>query len=346
MKERSSGAARPLYSKKLTLVALAVGLCAAAFNAKADYSTHPKAHEFMLHMGEKHNFSYEKLKRVLAQVEKRQDIIDLMNRPAEGTMTWERYRKIFIKPGDSDKRVAQAVELAEANWDALMRAEKEFGVPAHVISAVIAVETRSGHYMGKHRVIDALATLAFDYPRRSTFFTKELEYFVNIAFDEGKDFFEPVGSYAGAMGYGQFMPSSYSAYAIDFDGDGKRDIWDNPVDAIGSIGFYLAKHGWRTGEPVSTQDFIFEGSREALEALVSARLKPNTTIGELADQGLVEFSGLPRDAKARVFKLDDQIWLGYSNFYAWSRYNHSSLYVQASYELSLILEGEFERLKK
>ncbi len=177
---------------------------------------------FIQSMVDKHDFNSAELVELFEQVELREDIIELMTRPAEGK-PWHEYRPIFV----TQKRIQGGVKFWNENSEILMRAEEKYGVPPEIITAIIGVETRYGGYIGKHRVIDALATLGFDYPKRAKFFSSELEHFLLLMRDEAQDPLIPVGSYAGAMGIPQFIPSSYRHYAVDFDGDGKRDLWNN-----------------------------------------------------------------------------------------------------------------------
>ena len=172
--------------------------------------------------------------------ERKQNILDAIARPAEKTKPWSEYRDVFL----TDSRISEGVEFWRANAAALARAQQEYAVPPEIVVAIIGVETRYGRNAGTYRVLDALATLAFDYPPRSDFFRGELTEFLLLAREEGVDPRSLTGSYAGAMGYGQFIPSSFRNYAVDFDGDGKRNIWTNPHDAIGSVANYFGEHGW------------------------------------------------------------------------------------------------------
>ncbi len=191
-------------------------------------------------------FDRQELMKVFAQAQRKDSILEAIARPAEKTKPWYQYREIFL----NEKREQQGVEFFNQHRATLLRAEREFGVPAEIIVAIIGVETSYGRVAGSYRVLDALSTLAFDYPPRSPFFTAELKDFLILTRDQGMDPTDLMGSYAGAMGYGQFMPSSYRNYAIDFDHDGKIDIWENPVDAIGSVANYFKQHGWRQGDVV------------------------------------------------------------------------------------------------
>ena len=233
--------------KKLLNVTLVLAL-SGCFGASADdsYGTSELAQELIDELVEEEGFDRAYLQTVFEDAKRKDSILEAIARPAEKTKPWYDYRKIFV----TDKRERQGIEFFAEHKETLARAERETGVPAEIIVSVIGVETYYGRITGSYRVIDALSTLAFDYPRRSPFFTKELKNYLMLTRDQGLDPLEIKGSYAGAMGYGQFMPSSYREYAIDFDSDGLIDIWGNPVDAIGSVANYFKRHGWRTGEQV------------------------------------------------------------------------------------------------
>ena len=231
---------------------------------------HPKYELIQKALVEEHNFSAEEIKLIIGQAEKQQKIIDSMNSPAEFTWTWDRYRKLFIEP----KRIKNGKIFIKKNLETLERAEAHFGVPKEVITAILGVETRYGKIMGSYRVLDALSTLSFDYPRRSNFFSQELINLLLLARENDLDIFKLKGSYAGAMGYGQFIPSSYRAYAVDFDNDGSVDLLNSVEDAIGSIGNYLYQHGWKSNYPIIWEvDNSFEGSN--LDSVNNVRKKVN-----------------------------------------------------------------------
>lgn len=321
---------RKLISSPLRCLAAAVALSTPLL-ASADYSQHDKAAEFVDKVVEKHSFDRDWVVNILQQAEKKQSIIDAMERPAESVMTWARYRKIFIQ----DSRIKQGVKFWQEHADTLARAEKEFGVPAEMIVGIIGVETRYGRNKGSYRVVDALATLGFDFPRRSTFFLGQLEQYLLMVREQDFDPLSFKGSYAGAMGYGQFIPSSYRAYAVDFDDDGQADIVNNPVDAIGSVANYFAEHGWRKGETVVTPAVL---SEPVDETLFNAGLKPVKTLAELKLGGISSNQALDESMKATAMKLDgakgDEYWVGLKNFYVITRYNHSAMYALAAHQLS------------
>ncbi len=313
------------------LVGLVAFLTLPVANAFANYAMHPGAAPFIEAMVAEHGFSREEVESILGDAERQQSIIDAISRPAEGSKAWYEYREIFL----TGRREREGVEFFRANRETLARAQAQTGVPAELIVAIIGVETYYGRIAGSYRVIDALSTLAFDYPKRSSFFTRELENFLVLTREQDLDPLVLKGSYAGAMGYGQFMPSSYRSYAVDFDEDGVADIWNNPVDAIGSVANYIARHGWRAGEPVvsaatvngSTPDEIFDG-----------KLKPRLTLGELTELGIEPREHLDPEALATPmrFELADghEYWLGLHNLYVITRYNHSAMYAMAVYQLS------------
>lgn len=316
-------------ARRTLLGLLALGLTAAA--AQADYSQHPEAEAFIARMVSEHGFSAEEVAGVLASAERQQSILDAISRPAEKTKPWYEYREIFL----TERREREGIAFFREHRETLSRAQAETGVPAEVIVAIIGVETYYGRIAGSYDVIDALATLAFDYPKRSPFFTGELEAFFLLAREQGLDPTTLTGSYAGAMGYGQFMPSSYRAYAIDFDGDGLADIWNNAEDAIGSVANYLARHGWEAGEVVVSRA---QASTAVPESVFGNGLKPDRSIAELKAAGLSPEQHLDPEANARAlrFELEDgeEYWLGLDNFYVITRYNHSAMYAMSVYQLS------------
>jgi len=273
---------------------------------------------------------------VIAAAERKQSILDAISRPAEKTKPWHEYRQIFV----TDKRAREGVAFAQEQAAVLSDVSARTGVPQEIIVAIIGVETFYGRIAGSYRVVDALSTLAFDYPKRSPFFTKELEHFLVLSFQAGKDPLSLTGSYAGAMGYGQFMPSSYRAYARDHDGDGIADIWSNPADAIFSVANYFVEHGWQAGEPVVVPA-VFNG---ATPDIFEDGLKPRFTVGELAEMGFAPLSSTAVNLKATALNLEGvdgpEYWLALENFYTITRYNHSAMYALSVWQLSqAIAEG-------
>lgn len=320
---------------RVLLLVLLVFPCFGQAETSRRYADNPLASDFADYMVREHGFEPIDMQALFTEAAYKQSIIDAMNRPAEKVKEWKDYRKIFL----TERRLREGVEFWQEQRATLERAEAEFGVPAAIIVAIIGVETHYGRITGSYRVVDALSTLAFDYPRRSSFFTRELENFLLLCREQG---FNPVnlkGSYAGAMGYGQFMPSSYRAYAIDYNGDGVADIWTNPVDAIGSVANYFARHGWRTGAGVAMRARI---AGEYDEQTINQVVKPHLDLSALASRGFTPVdSGLDSSTLAIPLKLEGdkgaEFWLGLHNFYVITRYNTSYRYAMAVKELSEML---------
>jgi membrane-bound lytic murein transglycosylase B len=298
----------------------------------ADYQGE-KVAEFVREMTQDYGFASEQLIEMLAQAERKQAILDAISRPAERVKPWKEYRPIFI----TDSRVAQGVDFWRENEAALARAEQEYGVPAEVIVAIIGVETFYGRNTGSYRVIDALSTLGFDYPPRQPFFRQQLKEFLLLAREEQVDPLTLTGSYAGAMGLPQFMPSSFRAYAVDFDADGRIDIWKNPVDAIGSAANYFKQHGWTADEPVVARATV-KGKRHS-EGLTEG-LEPVKNAAELRQLGWQwqNDKDIADDTAVTAFRLDgadgDEYWVGLPNFYVITRYNRSVMYAMAVHQLA------------
>lgn len=288
---------------------------------------------FIGEMVKQHGFDAGELQALLDSAVVKDSILEAIARPAEKRLTWGEYRKIFLTP----ERVKGGLRYWQAHAKDLQRAEKVYGVPPEIIVAIIGVETRYGRHAGRYRVLDALSTLGFHYPPRAKFFRRELGEFLVLTREEQNDPRELLGSYAGAMGKPQFIPSSFRAYAVDFDGDGHRDIWNNDTDVIGSVANYFARHGWRPGGPVARRVQIPELT-PALQAVIDHGYKPSTTVGELLEAGVVLDAPLAPDLPAALLALEGdsgtEYWLALPNFYAITRYNHSPLYAMAVYQLS------------
>jgi membrane-bound lytic murein transglycosylase B len=285
--------------------------------------------DFVNNMVEKHQFDDAELKQLFQAVDIKENIIKAMERPAEG-MPWYKYRKIFM----TDKRIKGGLKFWQENEDALTEVESKTGVPAEIIVAIIGVETQYGGNTGHHRVIDALSTLGFAYPKRSKFFLGELENFLILCREEKMNPLEPTGSYAGAMGIPQFMPSSYRAYAADFENDNKRDIWNNPADAIASIANYFIKHHWQKGAAVA---FPVTAEGGAYQKALTKGLKPDLKWSELQELSINSKQALKQDESVKLLAYQQEessdLWVGLHNFYVITRYNHSPLYAMAVYQL-------------
>lgn len=286
--------------------------------------------KFIAEMGTSHQFDETELQSLFSSVEIKQSILKAMARPAEA-MPWYKYRKIFM----TDARIKGGLRFWRENEKTLEKVEKEYGVPPEIITAIIGVETLYGANTGSYRVIDALATLAFAYPKRSAFFTSELKQFLILCREEQLDPLEPLGSYAGAMGMPQFMPSSYRNFAADFDADNKRDIWRNPADVIASVANYFVKHQWRQGEAIALPVSV---SGEAYQQALTKGLEPDVTVEKLRQWQVGAPAQLLGPEKVKLLKFenkdDDELWAGLHNFYVITRYNHSPLYAMAVYQLS------------
>ncbi len=318
--------------KKIGLgMLLSLFVASVSANESKGYDTHEAVDRFIGEMVNEHDFSEEELKSWFESAQKKQVILDAIARPAEKTLTWAKYRKIFL----TSARIKKGVAFWEENQAILERAEKEFGVPAQIIVAIIGVETFYGRHRGKFRVIDALSTLAFDYPPRSKFFRRELKEFLLLSREQKQNPLDLMGSYAGAMGYGQFIPSSYRAYAVDYDKDEFADIWDNTEDAIGSVANYFKRHGWKSGEQVAVRSRVADSYDENL---LNKSLKPSATVGELKLKGFTPVKAVNESGSATIMRLEGQwgaeFWLGLHNFYVITRYNHSRLYAMAVWQLS------------
>jgi membrane-bound lytic murein transglycosylase B len=285
---------------------------------------------FVGEMATQHGFETGELARIFAQAQSQPSIVALISRPAEKSRPWHEYRSMFL----TGRRIGRGVEMAHVHAESLSRAEAR-GVPAAVLLAITGVETFYGEMVGSHRVIDALATLAFDYPPRGPFFRDQLAQFLLMSREESLDPLLPLGSYAGAMGIPQFMPSSFRAYAVDGDGDGRRDLWKNWGDVFASVANYLAVHGWRTGEPVMVPAEVTDADLAGLEF---GKVELNETVGSLRERGVRFETSLPAEAPAVLLALTGrsgpEFRVGFTNFYAITRYNRSQMYASAVSDLA------------
>ena len=274
----------------------------------ADYSNHKDSEKVIDELVTKHGFERAYVLEVLKDAKKRRTALNSVAKPAEKTKTWDDYKAIFLK----NKRIVDGKKFIKKNIDTLERAEKEFGVPKEIITAILGVETNFGNNMGGYRVIDSLTTLGFDDPRRSKFFRSELIQLFLLTRENNLDILKIKGSYAGAMGYSQFISSSYRAYAIDYDGDGYIDLFNSIDDAIGSIANYLKRHGWKKEGKIVVQTFPNN---------VRKFYKPH--------QSLTQFIPLTFNENG-----EDLHFIGDDNFRAIARYNISDVYAMAVYYLS------------
>lgn len=315
------------------------------------FSHRPEVRDFIDQMALQHGFARNELAAVFGKAVFQPDIIRAMTPPTDPTVrSWQNYRANFVNP----QRVEAGLRFRERHAPALQRAVAQYGVPEEIILAIIGVETVYGRNMGRYRVIDALATLAFDYPRRAEYFRAELEHFLLYARDTGSDVLGVRGSYAGAIGMPQFMPGSYRRYAVDYDGDGQTNLIESAADAIGSVANFLKEHGWEAGRPVA---FPARVEGEAWKKLVDAGIKPAWRLNELGALGVfvaerggrtgLAGSAAPasdpaNDALSCLVELETPgqpalYWIGLQNFYTLTRYNRSSFYAIAVLELALAL---------
>ena len=287
---------------------------------------------FAAEVAAEHGLDPAEVSATLKKARYQQSIIDAITRPAEAK-PWRDYRPIFLNDARIEKGRAFLAEHAET----LARIEADTGVPARVVVAILGVETNYGGITGKHSVLDALYTLGFHYPPRQAFFRGELKHLFALAKEQGLDATALKGSYAGAMGWGQFIPSSYRAYARDGDGDGRVDLWNSLPDVFASVANYFAAHGWRSGEPVAVPALLEDGR----EPYRPDSLEAKYALAELAERGYSPQSGAAPDLAATVLNLEGRFgpeyWIAFRNFYVITRYNRSPLYALAVYQLSEML---------
>lgn len=333
-----------------------------AVSAGGNFNENVKAKALMDGLVNDLDFDRKALESVFREAKHVPEIIEIMDKPAE-SLYWREYKEIFLQP----ERVKAGIAFVRDNSEDLKRAEETYGVAPHIISAIIGIETYYGKFLGKYRVIDALVTLGFGYPRRAEFFSEELRHFLILACEErikpfdqdeschrmkdasasgnGRSIDELLGSYAGAMGYGQFISSSYRNFAVDFDGDGIRDIWTNTTDAIGSVANYFAEHGWIPDAAILERVSV-ESGQSRVEKLANEDLKPNKTVSEWRSLGINTESEDDSLAALFAFRLDDEngaerndYVLGFDNFYVITRYNISRLYARVVYQLAMDIQN-------
>jgi membrane-bound lytic murein transglycosylase B len=292
---------------------------------------------FIAQMADQYDFNKGKLRKLLKAAQSQPAILQAMDRPAEKAKPWYEYRSIFL----NDRRIREGTEFWLAHRQALDRASVRSGVAPEYIAAILGVETYYGRLTGSYRVIDALATLAFDYPPRAKFFRDELAQFLLLTRDLNMNPLGLKGSYAGAMGAPQFMPSNYRRFAVDADADGRTDLWTDWSDVCSSVGNYLREHGWNEGEPVLAEATVDPGTAADLDG---RKLALDETVGSLKAKGVSFDTSMPSDAPAVLIAADQpdgaQWRVGYNNFYVITRYNHSALYAMAVYELAAAVKQQ------
>jgi membrane-bound lytic murein transglycosylase B len=324
----------------------------------ADYSEHPEAQDIIETLVEEHGFDRSYVIQILKMAKKQERILESMSSPAEFTWTWDRYKKLFLE----EKRISNGKKFIKENSTLFKQVEDEFGVPKEIITSILGVETRYGKIQGGYRVLDSLVTLGFDFPRRSKFFKSELIQFFILTRENNLDINAVQGSYAGAMGYGQFISSSYRAYAIDYDGDGYADLFNSVPDAVASIANYLQKHGWKRDGAVvrkveinkvnktyqhqtNLKKFIPLQFTEGLEeeyiikngdSLLSIAISNNLELQQLITLNNIKNKNLIKSGQTILLsKPKDLYFIGDDNFIAITKYNRSHFYAKAVYDLSL-----------
>jgi membrane-bound lytic murein transglycosylase B len=304
--------------------------------AEKTRSLDPEVETFIGEMVQKHQFEAGALRKLFVQVKPRPGIVRAMSAPATAR-PWHEFRRSYIEP----RRISGGVAFWREHATTLEKASREFGVPEEIIVATIGVETFYGRHTGNFRVLDALATLAFNYPPRAELFRSELEHYLLLTREAGIDATGTVGSYAGAMGLPQFLPSSYRRYAIDFDGDGKKDIVNSMADAIGSVANYYKTFGWRPGGAVIVPVEV-SGN---VDAVLEAGIKPEQKVAELRKLGVTPAGPVDEGAEAAlitaVAATGPRYWLGLNNFYVITRYNRSVNYALTVHELAGELRSQF-----
>ena len=291
----------------------------------------PEIKAFVDDVAERNSLTKAQVKKILATAQPQPKIVELISKPAERVTPWWEYRDRFI----TEERISQGVEFWQQHRESFDRIAAERGVAPEYIVAIIGVETKYGRIMGRYRVLDALATLAFDYPPRAEFFRKELEQFLLLSKEESFKIPDALGSYAGAMGGSQFMPSSYRKFAVDADGDGKRDLWQNWDDVFASTANYFREMGWETGGPVLSD---VELDPDPTFTIDTRNLKPNETVESLGLQGVHVKATVPANTPALILSAEQKdgpaYRVGFSNFEVITRYNRSVKYAMAVNDLA------------
>lgn len=319
--------------KRFLMVAgMAVMLTSALVRADAELLARPDVQRYIDEQVASGQFNRAELEVVFANVTPKPAILNVLDRPST-SRPWYQFRGNFY----NERLIRNGVAFWQAHHETLQRAEDTYGVAPEMVVAILGIETNYGRNTGSFRLADALTTIAFDYPRRAEYFRGELTEFLKLAKEEGINPLQLKGSYAGAMGWPQFMPSSYRKWAVDFDGDGHRDIWNNPADAIGSVAHYFQLHGWRHGDDVLVPAAVMPGPQ--IDQLVSDKFNLHYTVGELRQRGVMPQSPLADDVQAVLVPLETQpgvteYWLGLNNFYVITRYNKSTLYAKVADELA------------
>jgi len=328
-----------MFRRSLYAIALVV-LCNVPPASSQTRSQTQAVRSFVAEMADKHGFDRVELQEVFGDTRFHPRIVALMNKQTK-RKPWEDYRSLFV----NNEKITAGRRFWQSNRADLALARERYGVPEEIIVAVIGIETHYGRHTGQFKVLEALTTLAFDYPKRASLFRRELEHYLLLAREESMSLGTPLGSYAGAMGIAQFMPGSYRRYGVDFDGDGKRDLFDNTTDAIGSVANYLTAHGWQRNEPVAAAA-VLEGAH-AEPPFEASTLSTRYSLEELKRRGVTAPGAFPSTKRAIPLTLENrngaEYWLGFDNFYVITRYNHSTYYAMAVYQLSQELRKDREQ---
>ncbi len=313
-----------------TLLLCCWALLGATSDTAGNLNGRPEVEGFIDEMVNKHEFRRGDLELLFGHAQLLPKVVKAMSAPVASPRPWYQYRPNFL----NSRRIGGGVEFWRDNSEALKQAKGTYGVPEEVVTAIIGVETRYGAVTGSYRLLDSLSTLAFDYPRRADFFRQELENFLLLARNEKMDPLSLRGSYAGAMGIPQFMPGSFLRYAVDFDGDGRRNLWGSDADAIGSVANYLQQYGWQPGGPVAVPASV-DGA--GYQVVLADGAKPQRTVGELKKLGIAPLEPVADSQPAALIALENrdgtEYWLVFNNFYVITRYNHSTHYAMAVFQL-------------
>ncbi|WP_300286649.1 lytic murein transglycosylase B [Nitrosomonas sp.] len=314
----------------LFIAATFVLLHASFVAAESEFGLRPEIRNFVTYMANRHGYDSKELESVFTQINFRADIIKLISTPASA-ISWDEYRKRFV----NTQRIKGGIGFWGKYASELERARKIYGVPEEIIVAIIGIETSYGTATGNYRIMDALTTLAFDYPRRADYFREELENYLLLAKEQKFDLLDIKGSYAGAIGIPQFMPGSYRRYAVDFNNDGKIDLSGSAADAIGSVGRYLKEYGWEADKPIAVRA---QARSENLQEFLDTGIEPIHAIGKLREAGIIPLEPVANDMPSALLELNSQgarqFWLGFRNFYVITRYNRSTFYAMSVFDLA------------
>lgn len=304
--------------------------CSSCLAAQPSPILRSEIKNFIVHMANQHQYDMNELTEAFSQTNFRPDVLKLISTTASA-ITWDEYRKRFVNM----QRIKGGVNFWNKYVNELAQARKIYGVPEEIIVAIIGIETFYGSATGNHRVMDALTTLAFDFPKRADYFREELEQYLLLAREQKFGLLDIKGSYAGAIGIPQFMPGSYRRYAVDFNHDGKIDLSGSAVDAIGSVGHYLREYGWEAGRPIAVRARI---RSKNFQEFLEAGIEPLHSIKELREAGITPLDPISDNMLSALLELNNQgsrqFWLGFRNFYVITRYNRSTFYAMSVFELA------------